>query len=327
MPARSCESESDSDVYEEAPEKSKTVVDLIELCKNMKPEKPKMNFSELKTSLLNLHSKEPPPARSLRPNRKLVEDSVRELTTDISNFSKKLDTLLNCVLSILDTCEHLEARVGSLEERKQVESECVGVSYAGVVSQSSRLVESNTERVEKLEFLASETERKTRLRQITLTHPEINMVDGNLDERVKVFLTDKMGLSSRELDTNMIVRKTNRNNTALLTVSDTRFKTFLYRARTKLRSAKAALSTDLYLNDNLTSYNFKILMDLKRDRKRRKSDNMPHLESIYSFDGKVYVKKARTDSNKLATWVKDCSVMRRVMSSVDDGSNPATSNE
>ena len=64
----------------------------------------------------------------------------------------------------------------------------------------------------------------------------------------------------------------------------------LYSKRTKTYVTNENVSSDLYLNRNLTSYNFSISMSLKYERSRRKIENWPPFENIYSIHGKVYCK-------------------------------------
>ena len=104
-------------------------------------------------------------------------------------------------------------------------------------------------------------------------------------------------MNDREIDANMFVLKASPNNTVLLHLSDRRFKLFIYHARKLLRSAGKPIVTQLYINDHLTSYNFSILMALKRERKTRRERDCPNFEALYSIDGKVYVKINRQSPN------------------------------
>ena len=78
----------------------------------------------------------------------------------------------------------------------------------------------------------------------------------------------------------------------------------MYRATKKLRSEENGGTNELFLNDNLTSYNFSILMNLKRERKKMQEQNGKIFESVYSIDGKVFIKILKTNSNDSAIHVK-----------------------
>ena len=52
------------------------------------------------------------------------------------------------------------------------------------------------------------------------------------------------------------VSKNSRSNTVVVTVSDRRSKIFLYKARSRLRFTNDASLIDLFLKENLMTYNF-----------------------------------------------------------------------
>ena len=96
------------------------------------------------------------------------------------------------------------------------------------------------------------------------------------------------------MEQSFLVHKATRINTVSVTFSHLRFKTFVYKARKKLKTEQNPISTDLYLNDNLTSYNFGILRNLKNIRVKRTGERKPVFESVYSIHGKIFVKMLKT---------------------------------
>ena len=99
-----------------------------------------------------------------------------------------------------------------------------------------------------------------------------------------------LGMETREIDVNMTARKI-KINTVLICFSSKRYKGFLYATRKKLRTSNNPINGDLFINENLTGYNFDLLKKLKRERKSRLDSNCVNkIESVYTFDGKVFVK-------------------------------------
>ena len=93
---------------------------IINECKNMEPNMCDLNFPKLRSILLKcktVETKELNLRSSFRDDRKKVVDSFRELSSDITNFQRKLDTILDCVLSVLDNMEHFETRIGAQEKK------------------------------------------------------------------------------------------------------------------------------------------------------------------------------------------------------------------
>ena len=86
----------------------------------MEPDKCDLNFPKLRSSLLKcetVKTNELNLRSSSQDDRKKNEDSLREFSSYITNFQKKLDTILDCVLSVLDNMEHFETRIGALENK------------------------------------------------------------------------------------------------------------------------------------------------------------------------------------------------------------------
>ena len=238
--------------------------------------------------------------------RKQLEDHFKELVTDIGTLARKFETVLDCVSEILNSIDSLESRLEALE------SSARSPDAHGMASLESRLksLETSTrastshetyaniaraqpddQRVDKLEYKASEDERHKRSLEVKLTHPDINNDDGDLKSLVTEFFSTKMDMEAREIDINLRVRKIPRDNTVLLTFSDRRYKQFIFAARKRLRQSPENDINGLFISDNLTSYNFSIFKDLKNELKRRNELNLAGLSRVYCFEGKVYIKK------------------------------------
>ena len=102
----------------------------------------------------------------------------------------------------------------------------------------------------------------------------------------------------RDIDSAFRVARGSHTNTVVITFSSRKFKTFLFAARKRLRREGESLASELFLNENLTHYNFALLKLLKNERKRRVDANIESFTSVFSFDGKIYVRRG-ADSEKL----------------------------
>ena len=148
----------------------------LKKCNNMKPvyvrqQKSKFKLSELKMQLESCTNSSNSNKRSTRlDDRKKIEDCYRELQTDFVNIHKKLDIFNQCILGIFERMDELESRVEKLE-KNLVDSVTDPPSYSKVVKSS------DGERIDKLEFLNSEENRKKRLLHATITHPKMSEKD------------------------------------------------------------------------------------------------------------------------------------------------------
>ena len=71
-------------------------------------------------------------------------------------------------------------------------------------------------------------------------------------------------------------KKTRRPHAVIDYLSDVKFKRFIY--------------SYIFFSDNLTSLNYKLYKELKLERYRLSSEGSPNYETVYSFEGKTYVK-------------------------------------
>ena len=205
----------------------------------------------------------------------------------------------------MDTIETLDKRISVIEAGNHDRGE--SQSYAAIASQT---LKSNDGRIGKLEYQSSEENRKKRLF-------EVNPGSNSLRVDTLNFFSEKLKLSNREIDQSFTVHKTSRNNTIIVRLTDRKFKLFLFNARKKLRLDNPSTVTDLYLNDNLSSYNFSILMTLKRLRSDRRNANKKVFETTYTIDGKIFVKMQRGDSNENAINIKNNCAIDKLIADLD----------
>ena len=229
--------------------------------------------------------------------KKQIEELCKDLNSSFVCLSNKFNTAINCIMEISTKMTELEHEVDKLKE--QVDKLKIEVSkpktYSDVAATSSRISDPpNNERLDRVEFLTSEDERKKRSLEIIVSCPNIKKESEDLKKDVSMILREKLGLENREMDENMKVLKTNNDGNARVILSASRFKRFIYAARKKKRTEGGDASLqNFYINENLTSYNYGILKRLKTEKKRRDDAGEPSFDSVYSYDGRVYAKKHR----------------------------------
>ena len=308
-------SDSDLSDYSDC-ESNSTLNKAINSCLKMKPDHVISNKSkyksikDMKSSLSSCNENSSKQRSSSRiDNRKNVEDCFCDMSLDFNKLSKKFDSVFECLTGILDQMEEMESRIIKLEEAKNSPTVSENpVSYASVLNTTTAV-----QRLDKLEYLSSEKDRMTKLLEVTLTHPDINLNAPNLVNHVQEFMSDNMKMERRSIDVNLQVKKTARTNTVLILFSHRRFKAFVYAAKKRLNQDNDRNVSNLYLNENLTSYNFHLLMTLKRERKRRSEECIPNFETVYSFEGKIFTKKKRTDPNDNAVHIKNPSDLNKFL--------------
>ena len=101
----------------------------------------------------------------------------------------------------------------------------------------------------------------------------------------------------------MQVQKTFRANTIQLTLSDRRFKKFLFASLKKLgnRANSTSAFQSLFINENLTTYNYKILQKLNQEKRTRIADGSPNFHTVYSYDGNFFPKLSGSKTGTEAT--------------------------
>ena len=315
---------SSSESVSEVESNSRTSVALSK-CLNMKPDyvtknKSKVKISELKKRLESNSLPTKKRSSTRIDDRKKIEDCYKELQNDFCNIYKKFEMFHECIYSILDTVEDLENRMSKLEG--------IVVNDRGATPTYSQALKSDeSERLDKLEFLSSEVERKKRMLEVIITHPTLDKNCENLVDHVKHFLSTEMKMDRRNIDANLQAKKSPKQNTVIVIFSQRRFKLFLYSAKKKMREVSDDSYVGLYINDNLTSYNFKILMELKSKRKSYVQSEDPFI-SIYSFEGKIFVKLKKNSPSSNGDHVKSPPQIRHLLeeiNSLQSGVGPSTS--
>ena len=175
----------------------------------------------------------------------------------------------------------------------------------------------NNERLEKLEYQASENERINRALQVTITHPALDGNFQNVFWTATHFMENIMMMEWRQIDANMYVQTTRRPNTILITFSDQRFKSFLFKARKNLPQQQVPI----FINDHLTSYNYKILKLAKEERKRNNESHTNLFETVYSYNGRVFIKRSRSDPAAEAILVKSPENLKEIMKKLAEEMN------
>ena len=285
-------SDYESDNFEDCPTDAAAENLLKRVPKFCRKTNSRKKISELR-SLLPKHNPEANKKKSPRiETNKQVDGVLKDLKTDLSNLMSKFDKLYTLFPCFVDTLEIMEERVTSLESELRgflTKFENSKSMSSDATTYRDALTSNDSQRLTKLEYANSEEERKKRHLEICITHLSIETSSSNVSEQLKSVFRDVLKLENREIDSSFRVRKSKRENTVIATFSHVRFKHFVYRARKQLRTDGDA--PNFYLNGNLTSYNYNILMKLKKNRKdiTNTSDSDPYA-SIYSFEGKIFVK-------------------------------------
>ena len=294
------ESGSDSDYENETPNKTNVAIDKFLKTKPDYISSKKSKVKSIHEMKSKLEKNKPFPVSkrtSVRNDeRKKVEECFRDLQSDFSNLCKKFDSVYECIHTMLDRMELIENRLEKLEKTENERP--ITPSYSDVVNSNE------SERLEKLEYITSEDERKRRLLHVTLTHPQIDSSTASLSDHVRQFMIDVMKMEPRTVDANMQVNKSSRNNTVIIILSHRRYKAFIYSARKNLRQRNEEVSTDLFVNDSLTSYNFKLLMKLKNEKRMRIENDRTTFASVYSYEGKIFIKMTRNEPQTAALHIK-----------------------
>ena len=88
-------------------------------------------------------------------------------------------------------------------------------------------------------------------------------------------------------------------------------------ARRKMRESSDSYSAELFINKNLTPYKFSLMKMLKNERVKRRNDQAPSYETVYTFEGIVYVKMKRDDPNDQAIAVRSRTILRGLLTKLD----------
>lgn len=263
-----------------------------------------ISVMDLKRSLEKVTIKEK--RKSNRNNdKKKIEDCFRDITADIST---KLETMANVVIGALDRINQIEERLDALEGYVGDDAP----SYASVTAFSEKTNIQVSDIKERLDFSDSEKIRASRLLMSCITHPSINRESENLKQDVISVMRNEMNMDDREIDKNMQVTTSKRENTVVVSYSDQRFKKFTFTAKKKLRENNID-HEGLYVNDYLTSFNYNILNSLRMWKKDRVCRGESCYESVYTYEGKVYIKMKSKENKSL--YIKNIKTFEQLKSS------------
>ena len=131
-----------------------------------------------------------------------------------------------------------------------------------------------------------------------VTHPDISTSSPDLDLHVKKFFYEQLHMPNSEIYDQMYVTKMPQPNTVMITLFHHRFKVFLFRVKQELRINSAQVYHDLVINENVTSLNYSLSKKLKSVKKRRSENDLENFEVVYTYQGKVFMKKERTRGNE-----------------------------
>ena len=307
--------DSESDDVEHSSRVKKSLND----CLNFKPifsESKNSKSNKLRSKLSNLRSgsstnKQPP--RATKTKTAAGDENLRECLKDfkgeLGNLVQKFDCLIDCITTIFDRLDVLEKSVDAIS------SNWKPTTFASVTAADSNNSsnQNNNQRIERLEYVHSEEERKKRNLDVSITHPELNTSAEDLNKHGREFLLNHMRMENREIDSNMVIKKSSRDNTISISFSNIRFKRFIFAARKKLRADYPPNCENLYLNENITSYNFSILKKLKTEKKRCLENNLPCFEVLYTFEGRVYIKKQRSLDRREAICISTNQLLEKFM--------------
>ena len=259
-------------------------------------------------------------------DKKKIENVVAEFAADMAKVNSNFQTLLDCLSDIIPRLEQvdlLEKRVSDLEYRLKAK-EVVVTSNSTETAKSHHspfAKEDQSERLSRLEYVASEEEHEKRVTLAVVTHPQLDPNKNDLNKHICDFLRNELRMSEREIDPNLTAIKNGREHTITINFTRKLFKKFLYAARGKLHKTNAEICRDLFINDNLTHYNFSLLRLLKRERRIRNESAMNNFVSVFSLDGKVYAKTS-PDANK--TYIKNMGAYKKFLLALDENNKEAS---
>ena len=84
-----------------------------------------------------------------------------------------------------------------------------------------------------------------------------------------------------------------------------------------MRESSDINTANLFINENLAHYNFSLLKMLKSERTKRRDENSPSYETVYTFEGTVYVKINRGDPNDQAVPVRSRTAFQALLGKLD----------
>ena len=137
-----------------------------------------------------------------------------------------------------------------------------------------------------MQFHNSEDERKKYNNDELITHPDLIIGSKDSVEKVKRFFRTKLKMENKVMDANLLAKKATRANTVRVTIKQ-EIQKFPIPNQIKATEETPIECENLYINDNLTLYNHKILIGMKTKGRTSTRENYP-FKSIYTTMG-VYI--------------------------------------
>lgn len=289
----------------------------VQICLEMKPDDQEPSYDKMRSRLGNLNFNTEDIARKLRSSSEVADMKKFEsyfvrFTDSIKSLNKSCETLTECICFAMNKLQNLESgfnsltlKIGHLEAKLTTSN---SNSYASVVKNSDQKNDTPTQdnRINKLEYQSSERERENRLLHVILTHPLIDSDAPDLTNYIQDFMSNTLNMERREIDLNLKASKLRKDHSVLVTLSNARFKNFIYAARKKKRTADPLSCDGLFVSDHLTQFNYSILNTLKAERRKRKDSELASFEYVFTFNGRVYVKKSSNSDKILIRDKVDC---------------------
>ena len=137
-----------------------------------------------------------------------TENHTTSIAHEITELSQKMISMDERMTEFNDRMTKLEQ--GRITPTSQEPS--LAPSYANIVgtaSSSTNVIQTPppAERLEKLEYISSEDERRRKLFQVKVTHPAISNRSPDLEEHVKQFFAQQLNMPRREFDDRLCVPK------------------------------------------------------------------------------------------------------------------------
>ena len=83
---------------------------------------------------------------------------------------------------------------------------------------------------------------------------------------------------------------------------------------------------DLFVNDNMTQYNYSLLKELKSEKKKRKDSKRKSFDVLFVRDGKVFAKKDKESDDSYPIWISNMVVLKKFIESIENYVQDGTSN-
>ena len=150
---------------------SSRVQEAVALCGSMRPELPAWpsdsagiySFDNIRSELENLKSN-PANTKQRMQLRKLnerkMEESVRKLCAEFTDFSNKLAVIASTLSVFVDRFQDFERRLVALEVSRET---TLAPTYAQVIQENPSTDAQSVYRIDKSEFLASGNEQRNRM--------------------------------------------------------------------------------------------------------------------------------------------------------------------